>query len=184
MDVPWQFLGSLSAASAIAVLLAVYVGRKLIDSVENRVNKPFESSLAQAEKLYASRVEVGAQIDQDLRNKREAPYRELWRLTGVLPRWPRAEGITYAKLVKRSAELQEWFFNGGGLYLSTEARKSYGNVQDALNRRLAEDTVITNGDYDDIVELFSLLRTELTQDLLSRTRMHRLPDQQPTSDPR
>jgi short subunit dehydrogenase-like uncharacterized protein len=176
MDIPWQFLGSLSAASAIAVLLAVYVGRKLIDSVESRVNKPFESSLTKAEKLYASRVDIGAQVDLDLRNKREAPYRELWRLTGVLPRWPRAKDVTYAKLVKRSAELQDWFFSGGGLYLSTEARSAYGKVQDALNRRPAEDTVISDGEYNDIVDLFSSLRRELTQDLLSRTRMHDLSD--------
>jgi hypothetical protein len=172
MDIPWQFFGSLSAASAIAVLLAVYIGRKVIDSVENRVNKPFESSLTRAEKLYASRVDVGAQVDLDLRNKREAPYLQLWRLTRILPRWPRAEGVTYARLVERSTELQGWFFDGGGLYLSTEARAAYGKVQDALNRRTEESGVISDDEYDEIVDLFSSLRRELTQDLLSRTRMH------------
>jgi hypothetical protein len=156
MEIPWDLIGTLGLVSTITVALAVYIGRKLVDLLESRVSKPFESQLAKAEALYAKQVDLAAQIDLDLRNKREAAYKELWRLTGVLPRWPRANDVTYAKLMKRSGELQNWFFNGGGLYLSTKAREAYGVVQEALSSPpgVSEDDVITNTDYDRIVQLF------------------------------
>jgi hypothetical protein len=177
MDIPWQFFGTLSAASAIAILLAVYLGRKVVDLLESRVSRPFESSLTKAEGLYAKQVDLGAQVDLDLRNKREEPYRKLWLLTGLLPMWPRADDVTYAKLAELSGELRDWYFTTGGLYLSTEARAVYGKVQEALNSRPrgSGDAVITDDEYDRLRAQCSLLRTKLTEDLLSRTRLPDLP---------
>jgi hypothetical protein len=175
MNIPWQFFGTLSAVSAILVLLGVYLGQRLIDNLERRVSAPFESAVKKAETLYEKQVDVGAQVDLDLRTKREPFYKDLWRLTGLLPRWPKADDVTYAKVLERSRECRDWFFNGGGLYLSAESRDAYGKVQEALSRLGREsDDVITEAEYKDTLDLFHLMRLELTTDLLSRSRLRDL----------
>jgi hypothetical protein len=119
-----------------------------------------------------SRIGAKIKIDEGLRAKREADYLKLWTLTGLVPKYPRADDVTYAKLDKLSRDMRDWYFEGGGLYLSRQARKGYGNLQDALQPmiRNAADEVILTENYDALQRLCSRLRTELTSDLLSRER--------------
>jgi hypothetical protein len=117
---------------------------------------------------------IGARIkvDEGLRAKREVSYLDLWRLTSLLPEWPRADNVTYGKLGELSRAMREWYFQGGGLYLSRQSRNRYGNVQEALQPLLAKpaDAVIAPAEYNGLQKLCSRLRTELTSDLLSRER--------------
>jgi hypothetical protein len=117
---------------------------------------------------------IGARIkvDEGLRAKRETSYLELWKLTSLLPEWPRADDVTYAKLGELSRAMRDWYFNGGGLYLSRQARTAYGKVQDGLEPLLGKpgDAPIATAEYDRLQKLCSRLRTELTSDLLSRER--------------
>jgi hypothetical protein len=110
MNVPWQFFGSLSAVSAILIFVGFYLGRQLIDHLERRVSRPLESAVKRAETLYEKEVELGL----DLRSKRETCYRDLWRLTGLLPRWPKASDVTYAKVLERSRNCRDWFLMAAG----------------------------------------------------------------------
>src|SRR5262245_40297981 len=87
--------------------------------------------------------------------KREPFYKDLWALTDMLPMWPKSDYVTYAKVLKRSGECRDWFFKGGGLYLSTESRAAYGKVQEALSALGREsDDVITEAEYEGTLELF------------------------------
>jgi hypothetical protein len=168
MNVPWQFFGSLSAVSAILIVVGFLLARQLIDHLERRVSRPLESAVKRAETLYEKQVELGL----DLRSKRETYYRDLWRLTGLLPRWPKASDVTYAKVLERSRNCRDWFFDGGGMYLSKQSRDAYGKVQEELSRLGREnDDVITEDEYKATLELFRVLRLELTTDLLSRSRL-------------
>jgi hypothetical protein len=58
------------------------------------------------------------------------------------------------------------------MYLSEQSRDAYGDVQEELSRlgRESED-VITEDEYKAMLELFRVLRLELTTDLLSRSRL-------------
>lgn len=182
MSIPWQFFGTLSAVSAILVLLGVYMGQRVIDHLERRVSRPLESAVKKAETLYEKQVDVGAQVDLDLRSKREPFYQNLWRLGGLFPRWPRADDVTYANVLKRSGECRDWFFEGGGMYLSVESRKAYGVVQETLSRLgRKSDEVIADDEYDNMVELLHNLRQELTTDLLSRSRLRDLSETERTT---
>ncbi len=117
---------------------------------------------------------IGAKIkiDEGLRAKREADYLKLWTLTGLIPKYPRAEDVTHAELDRLSRDMRDWYFDGGGLYLSRQARKAYGDVQDGLQPmiRNAADARIGDEEYDLLQARCSRLRTELTSDLLSRER--------------
>ena len=42
------------------------------------------------------------------------------------------------KLRQFSADLRDWYFERGGMYLSRSAREAYGKVQEALSSVVAE----------------------------------------------
>ena len=117
---------------------------------------------------------IGAKIkiDEGLRAKREADYLKLWTLTRLVPKYPRASDVTYGKLGKFSRDMRDWYFDGGGLYLSHQARRAYGEVQDALQSMIREgaDVPFRDDEYDLLQARCSRLPAELTSDLLSRER--------------
>jgi hypothetical protein len=114
-----------------------------------------------------------SKIDESLRLERLRVYKPLWTKTGVLPQWPRKEGVTYGALHDVSKAFRAWYFEEGGIYLSKQARVVYGNVQEALNTLGVHEAseVISDADYENLRVQFSKLRTELTKDLLSRQRV-------------
>jgi hypothetical protein len=119
-----------------------------------------------------SSLAMRAQIDQSLRDARTNVYKDLWRRTGLLPQWPKSSDVTYAKLTDFSRDLRQWYFTEGGIYLSSESRSMYGSLQEILSVVLqgAGQGKISEEEYERIREACSLLRTELTRDLLSRRR--------------
>jgi hypothetical protein len=122
--------------------------------------------------FWQSWVAAKVKVDESLRGKREKDYVALWQLTGILPAWPKA-AVTYAELDDRSRALRDWYFAGGGIYLSVEARAAYGAAQQALRAAIeaaADPAAQLEGDYDRLQAALSALRTELTRDLLSRER--------------
>ena len=120
-----------------------------------------------------------SRIDENLREKRLEVYKILWKETSVLPKWPRNPDVTYKNLNELSKRFRDWYFNEGGIYLSTQARKAYEVVQDRISAAVDKhqhelNTPITygkNGDYESIRDACSKLRTELTRDLESRKRI-------------
>jgi hypothetical protein len=75
----------------------------------------------------------------ELQGERIATYKELWRLTRLLPKWPRANDVEYEDLWKLSQSLRDWYFNeGGGMFLSRAAHTSYAALQDSLTAILTE----------------------------------------------
>lgn len=119
-----------------------------------------------------SSLAMRSQIDQSLRDARTNVYKDLWRRTGLLPQWPKSSDVTYAKLSDFSRDLRHWYFTEGGIYLSSESRAMYGRLQEIVTVVLqdAGQGRITDEEYVRIREACSLLRTELTRDLLSRRR--------------
>jgi hypothetical protein len=134
-----------------------------------------------------SRLEARATIDLNLRELRLAAYKELWELTGIVPRWPRAaqplaDDVTYEDLRTFSDNLRVWYYAKGGWLLSTEARKAYTPVQEAIcneddgvlwaesndGTRAIRTGPVTAADYDRVHDRCSELRSQLTRDLHSR----------------
>jgi Zn-dependent oligopeptidase len=114
-------------------------------------------------------------IDETMLKERRELYKKLWEKTKLLPKWPQATDVTYAKLHTLSEELRNWYFEQGGIYLSEQARKVYGNVQENLCKTVQgkqndQAKTITDAEYKNLVDFCSALRTELTRDLQSRKR--------------
>jgi hypothetical protein len=132
--------------------------------------------------------DMNTKIDEQLRDRRLDPYKEIWRKTAILPRWPRATGVTYVQLHTFSGDLRDWYFGQGGIYMSAETRDAYFALQAAVTQvtmvpeaqppptdqpvpepRVREG-VISSAEYELIRGKCSALRTELTSDIQSRRR--------------
>ena len=127
----------------------------------------------------AAILERRREIAKELIEIRRTAYAQLWRSTGELPRWPRDRGYTYASLATLSAVFRTWYFETGGMYLSRDARERYGAMQQAISDVLEArtgaapgstptDEPLSDFDYDLVLARCSALRSELTDDLLSR----------------
>jgi hypothetical protein len=120
--------------------------------------------------ILSNALSYRAKVDEGLRDTRLALYRVLWKKTELLPKWPRRTDVTYEKLCDLSEELRNWYFGDGGIFLSRAARKSYGKLQDTIGGILTQQSKgeITDPDYDKVRLRCSDLRSQLTDDLLSR----------------
>lgn len=168
---PWDaILGGATGGAAVAIVVGVLFLKSLTEKVVDAAQARFESSLKRAEELHRSTVALAASVDTDLRTRRIDAYTELWRLTGALPQWPRNRDLAYEDLRSLTGEFRQWYFGVGGMYLSVKAREAYGKVQEALGGILASagDGPVSEAHYDAVRGECSRLRTELTQDLLSR----------------
>lgn len=125
--------------------------------------------------LIRSYFESRAKVDEQLHQSRTDLYQELWRQTAILPKWPRATDVTYERLASLCAWLRDWYFGvgdvrervPGGLYLSAPAGKQYARVQELLAAHVGEGP-IADQEYERIRTALSELRTQITEDLLSR----------------
>lgn len=170
---PWDaILGGATGGVAVAIITAVVFLKSLAEKVVEGAEKRFESALKRAEDAHSSLLVTAATIDTDLRAHRIEVYAELWKKTGLLPQWPRNPELTYEELQRFTNDLRIWYFERGGMYLSSGARHAYGEVQDALDSVLKNNqdgkAKVKDPDYDVVRNRCSELRTELTRDLLSR----------------
>jgi len=172
LDVILTILGSSSLTAVIITFLGLTLAQRIIEQGAAAATRRMESSLVKAEEAYKSAIELNAQIDVHLREQRTRVYATIWKETGIVPRWPRATNVTYGDILHFSEKLRAWYFGEqGGMWLSTEARKAYGNLQETNTQVIAGKAVddrLVDDDYEAILAKCSALRTELTNDLVSR----------------
>lgn len=145
----------LTAAGGAAVVLAALAAW---------LGKVWADRIAQNQKLHAD-------IDVDLRVRRIDVYQELWTATSLLPKWPKASGLTYEQLLTFSQTLRDWYFMKGGMYFSRSTHDdAYGPLQDALAEVLKSNSsgVISDEHYEQIRRACSTLRSALAGDIESR----------------
>jgi hypothetical protein len=115
-------------------------------------------------------------LDEALRSERLVQYKKLWLITGRLPQWPRA-ALVQGDLVAMSEALRDWYFQDGGIYLSTKSRTLYTGVQESIATAGAgrdAGAAVDDPDYDRIRAACSALRSALTNDLASRRGRSRI----------
>jgi hypothetical protein len=78
MTLPELFQVAVGAAGGSAVV---------IGGMALSLGKVWQDRIARLETLAVD-------LDKDVRNQRTAKYQELWRMTRILPKWPRATGVT------------------------------------------------------------------------------------------
>lgn len=119
---------------------------------------------------FTLRTKLRSEYDSDLRQKRLDAYLKLWRLLEVLARYGKLPAkLTAAETGGLADKLQHWYFQDGGLYLSTESRNAFFCLQDVLGQMQAAPE--TGGDQLDSLRMYgSRLRTGLTYGVGTRSR--------------
>ena len=105
-----------------------------------------------------------------LRLRTEA-FHNLWMLTGRIPRNPDPDELTHFPAAEIVKELNQWYFNDGGMYLTNACRSDYFALMEALE----EVRKIKVFDYDAYLPLYkaaSSLRHTLANELDARTSTH------------
>ena len=118
------------------------------------------------------REDLQAKYDASIHSQRSAAYLTLWQKLEVLAKFAPPESVTPKRLGQLSRDLREWFFQGGGLYLSDESREGYLQIQSWIKRELARaspaDEELDPKRLTEILNLSSKLRACLSTDLGSR----------------
>jgi hypothetical protein len=111
-----------------------------------------------------------SKVSEELREQRLKAYPSVWEQTATFARWPRND-VMFGDLAAFERDLRSWYYGVGGLYMSENARRRYGHVQELVGtyregreprRAVAPDA------YADLMEACSAFRTALTEDLESR----------------
>src|SRR4028119_1434477 len=68
------------------------------------------------------RSKIRFDYDSDLRQKRIDVYADLWRLLEPLAKYARTSPLSGSDVDALAAQIREWYFQKGGLFLSTTAR--------------------------------------------------------------
>lgn len=140
------------------------------------------------------RKDLEAKYDESLRTLRLDAYCELWRKTKPLAAF-RDGRPTRDELAQVSESMMDWYFDQGGLYLSTETRAACVALQRAIRAvRTSERWSAEAGEtidaetFDHLRVIASTLRTRMTYDVGTRRpfsqqdKQHLTPDS-PPADP-
>lgn len=149
---------------AMAILAAVGGGGAVVVGLAAWLGKLWSDRIVQSQK-YAG------EVDLDLRKRRIEVYGELWKYTALLPKWPRAEDVTYEQLRTLSENLRQWYYEVGGMYLSRTAHnEAYGPLQGAIAKVLGGggSGPLSVADYESVRQKCSVLRSQLAADIESR----------------
>jgi hypothetical protein len=122
--------------------------------------------------LYAkTRREAHAEYDRDIRTKRFEAYKELWKLTQPLAKYSPPGPVTEDVLRGMSSLMRVWYFETGGIIMTSRSRDAYFALQDSITIHLG-DRAPKKGDKVSDIETISkrasTLRTAMTADVGTR----------------
>jgi hypothetical protein len=127
------------------------------------------------------RNDLKAEYDKELRTARLKAYQGLWHLQQDLAKYDLPEPLTPQRLKKLSEEMRDWYFGGGGLYLSGQSGKTYFDlkklIEEVVSKHPEHELEITldAGDSRQVLQLASELRAAMARDVGTR-KPSALPD--------
>src|SRR5713101_8317869 len=75
--------------------------------------------------LSKARLELTIEYDKGLRENRLAAYQELWKRLKPLAPYSPEKPITHDVVKDTSEKMRDWYFEVGGIFLSSESRGPY-----------------------------------------------------------
>lgn len=116
------------------------------------------------------RQDLRAEYDKDLRARRIPAYTLLWQLTDLFPKYGHTSGPTGTEVRSLTISLRDWYFGGGGMFLSQNARDRYFALQDTLSEVFTSvpDAQVDDTTYERVRKSCSDLRSALVRDVGTR----------------
>ncbi|MFN2453452.1 MAG: hypothetical protein ABR577_04460 [Pyrinomonadaceae bacterium] len=126
--------------------------------------------------LSKARLDLTIEYDKELRERRLAAYKELWPRMKPLARYSPERPITYLVVKETSEKMRDWYFGGGGIFLSEESRKPYFALKRAMQGIIDDPNSQENTDkplgkqLNPLYERGRALREALSNDIGTRRR--------------
>jgi hypothetical protein len=125
-----------------------------------------------------TRSKLVLDYDADLRQRRIDAYADLWKRLSPLAKYGRLGALTVSDVEALAESLRVWYFEVGGLFLSTSARTDYFALQELLGlvaggwgwQEKDGAVALSTAAREYIRTSASRLRTGLTRDVGSRTQ--------------
>lgn len=95
--------------------------------------------------LFRGRIrqELMVEYDKDLRKARIEAYGKLYSYFPVIARYSREKELTYEDLRHLAAQMRDWYFGVGGLYLSEQSRPVYFGFKKQLDATVTSASAVT-----------------------------------------
>ncbi len=122
--------------------------------------------------VWQTRYGAKRYIHEKIHDCRARLYPLAWKITGALPRRP-SSALRFDELERIAADLEAWYYEEGGIYLSGGARRAFSAALDTLHSVMNskdEEPTLSPEQYAEVRGSCSTFRTWLTRDLLSRSR--------------
>ncbi|MEP7290697.1 MAG: hypothetical protein ABI835_02890 [Chloroflexota bacterium] len=118
-------------------------------------------------------IKLFSLIDESTAKDRLEAYKGLWKKMKLLSQYPPTPDVTYGSLKLLNEDFRDWYFNLGGVYLTTASKHRYLKAQETLyevwkDHRENLTEMIQTPEYDQAREKLSDLRDQLAEDLRSR----------------
>jgi hypothetical protein len=110
------------------------------------------------------RLELSAEYDKKLQEKRLEVYLTLWEMLEPIARYGRERPITYQDIIALSNKTRIWYFKVGGIYLTESSRTPYFNWKKIMQKIIDNETLLDSL-IDDVINSASNLRTSLSNDI-------------------
>ena len=114
------------------------------------------------------RLEAAIEYDKELRDRRLKAYQELWMKLKPLARYAREEPVTYQVIKDTARSMRDWYFEGGGIYITKESRVPYFNLKKSMQEIIDKKMLEDGKDLENIIDLGSKLRNSLADDIGTR----------------
>jgi hypothetical protein len=116
------------------------------------------------------RRELELLYDRDLRDKRVAAYKELWRRTKRVPRTALRGEVTGETLRNVRVDWHNWYYDEGGIYMSETVRDKYFEATKGLETGAdaCGSRELTPAEYESVYDRVKTLRDSLTNDIGAR----------------
>src|SRR5688500_13601759 len=124
-----RLVSATQASSAIALAQAERINSESLEAIRQSNASSLESIRHQ--------LELRLESDRLLQEKRILHYERALLLMQNLPKYPAPRTLSGADLRALADALQVWYFGGAGLYMNTEVRNAYFDLQDGLRVVLA-----------------------------------------------
>jgi hypothetical protein len=118
---------------------------------------------------FTARRDLQLKFDASLRDLRIDAYTKLWKELEKLAKYGRPDPLSKGEAQQLRDNLRDWYFNTGGLVLSTQTRQDYFTLLDALEVVIdGSDNIFGDEDDEFLRVLGSRLRTAMTRDVGTR----------------
>jgi hypothetical protein len=118
---------------------------------------------------WTLRRELEHGYDKELRAERVTAYKQLWQITGAVPRYQWPGKTTRSELRELIERCHSWYFEVGGLFFSQRTKDAYFEMMNVLDaaagRQIGDDTEIEDDVYADLFRTGEHLRLHLAADV-------------------